>query len=242
MRVSAWNQGRCWLVLGWLCATVAGAAAPPEHPKVARTAADVPGVFLRASGQLRAKAIRPRVSGSVMEFPYDAVALLDEIDRKALAATDPKVRAIAESKVHAALTGRNIVPVKRKREQDPPAAPVLIPFEINSFVLKPEAVPLLDAVVEQLARGAAAGQRVAINGHTDTRTGSDRWNMVLSGLRALRVAYYLVTKGNIARDRLEIRGYGMNAPRFPEDTQEGIEKNRRVEFELLEAAAPDAGR
>ena len=53
--------------------------------------------------------------------------------------------------------------------------------------------------------------------------------MGLSERRAGTVADYLKAQG-ISASRVTTRGYGESAPAYPNDTDEGMAQNRRVEF------------
>jgi len=79
--------------------------------------------------------------------------------------------------------------------------------------------------------------KVEIQGHTDSR-GSHALNMALSQRRAEAVVAYLVSKG-VAPARLSAKGYGPTQPLASNDTEEGLSKNRRVEFSILESAPPE---
>jgi outer membrane protein OmpA-like peptidoglycan-associated protein len=67
-----------------------------------------------------------------------------------------------------------------------------------------------------------------IQGHTDSK-GTDNYNQDLSERRASSVSQYLRTL-DIASSRMTIKGFGENAPKYSNDTDEGRSKNRRVEF------------
>ncbi len=69
---------------------------------------------------------------------------------------------------------------------------------------------------------------IEVQGHTDPR-GSDEYNMGLSVRRATAVADYLKGQG-ISATRITTKGYGESAPAYPNDTDEGMAQNRRVEF------------
>lgn len=69
---------------------------------------------------------------------------------------------------------------------------------------------------------------IEVQGHTDSK-GSDAYNQTLSEERAGVVSNYLTGKG-IAHNRLTIRGFGENSPKYSNDTKEGQMQNRRVEF------------
>jgi len=69
-----------------------------------------------------------------------------------------------------------------------------------------------------------------ISGHTDN-VGDDAKNMVLSKERAEAVKDYLTIKG-IAASRLEVLFYGETKPIAVNDTEDGRQKNRRVEMKI----------
>jgi outer membrane protein OmpA-like peptidoglycan-associated protein len=74
--------------------------------------------------------------------------------------------------------------------------------------------------------------KIEIGGHTDSK-GSDEYNLNLSGRRAKAVVNYLIEKG-ISENRLTSKGYGKTKPIASNDTEEGQQQNRRVEFKVLE--------
>ncbi|MBK8880579.1 MAG: OmpA family protein [Haliscomenobacter sp.] len=69
---------------------------------------------------------------------------------------------------------------------------------------------------------------IEVQGHTDNK-GSEAYNQNLSEQRASRVSAYLVSKG-IAASRLTTKGLGEMLPKYANDTAEGRDNNRRVEF------------
>jgi len=73
--------------------------------------------------------------------------------------------------------------------------------------------------------------KLEISGHTDN-TGSLRINQKLSRDRAKAVVDYLVSSG-VSADMLVYKGYADSQPVAPNDTAEGRERNRRVEFKVL---------
>jgi OOP family OmpA-OmpF porin len=74
--------------------------------------------------------------------------------------------------------------------------------------------------------------RFLIAGHTDSK-GSDEYNEVLSKRRAATVKKYLVEKFGIAAHLMTPRGYGESQPIDTNETEEGRQKNRRVEVILV---------
>jgi OOP family OmpA-OmpF porin len=68
----------------------------------------------------------------------------------------------------------------------------------------------------------------AIEGHTDN-VASAAYNQKLSEKRANSVRQYIIDKFGIDGSRLTAIGYGMTKPIASNDTEEGRQKNRRVE-------------
>ncbi|MDH8701748.1 OOP family OmpA-OmpF porin [Dysgonomonadaceae bacterium PH5-43] len=99
-------------------------------------------------------------------------------------------------------------------------------FDTGKSVIKSEANPTLDKVVELL--NANSELKIKINGHTDN-TGSERLNSKLSINRAKAVEKYLVDKG-ISQDRISTEGFGYSKPISDNSTTEGRSQNRRVEI------------
>lgn len=73
--------------------------------------------------------------------------------------------------------------------------------------------------------------KIEIYGHTDN-VGSEGPNQVLSQSRAQSVLDYLSGK-EISGDRLVSRGYGEAKPIASNETEEGRQRNRRVEFTIV---------
>jgi len=106
-----------------------------------------------------------------------------------------------------------------------------VEFATNSATILPRSYPILDEVV-RLLKANPDIKRVAVQGHTDSR-GSRELNARLSQARADSVMRYLTEHG-IAASRLEAKGYGPDKPIDTNDTDEGRQRNRRVEFHILE--------
>ena len=73
--------------------------------------------------------------------------------------------------------------------------------------------------------------RIEVHGHTDNQ-GSAEFNQALSEARAKAVADYLVGQG-ISPTRLMWKGYGAAVPVDSNDTPEGRQRNRRVEYSVV---------
>lgn len=74
-----------------------------------------------------------------------------------------------------------------------------------------------------------------VSGHTDNR-GNPAGNQKLSQARADAVKAYLATKG-IAAGRMSAAGYGDKKPLADNNTPEGLQRNRRIEFGIREIKA-----
>ncbi|HHH11803.1 MAG TPA: OmpA family protein [Sorangium sp.] len=112
-------------------------------------------------------------------------------------------------------------------------------FDSGKAVIKQESYDVLNEVA-QVMKDSPDIKRVRVDGHAslerDTPT-ARALNKRLSSRRAQAVASYLQRQG-VAADRLESKGYGAEVPLESNDTAEGREKNRRVEFTIVEQDSP----
>ncbi|HZL17708.1 MAG TPA: OmpA family protein [Polyangia bacterium] len=107
-----------------------------------------------------------------------------------------------------------------------------INFRRNSADIKASSFPLLKQAISVFKSYPAL--RVEISGHTSTE-GKREFNMKLSRKRAEAVKAFLVSAG-IDESRVGTIGYGPDKPIAANDTKDGQEKNRRIEFRLLSAS------
>jgi len=107
-----------------------------------------------------------------------------------------------------------------------------IQFEYNDSKIKEVSYDLLNEIA-QVIKDNPHIKKIQIEGHASSE-GNDNYNMRLSDRRAKSVMEYLVSKGGIAADRLTAKGFGETKPIASNDTEEGREKNRRVEFNIIE--------
>jgi OmpA-OmpF porin, OOP family len=101
-------------------------------------------------------------------------------------------------------------------------------FDTNKSTLKPESHSELNRLIKYLRENPSFEIEVA--GHTDN-VGQSTVNQQLSYNRAAVVAKYLTGKG-LAKNRLQVQGYGKTKPVASNDTEKGRSQNRRVEFIL----------
>lgn len=99
-------------------------------------------------------------------------------------------------------------------------------FKTNETALLPSSYSELDMLAEYLSKNVEL--IIEINGHTDN-TGNEKKNKKLSTGRAKAVCDYLISK-NINKNRILFAGYGSSKSIASNDTEEGKQQNRRVEF------------
>jgi outer membrane protein OmpA-like peptidoglycan-associated protein len=104
-------------------------------------------------------------------------------------------------------------------------------FETGTAAIKPESDPILSEVLRVL-REHPELSLVEVQGHTDA-TGSAETNRSLSDARAHSVVDWLVAHG-VPRERLRAIGHGAERPIADNESEVGREKNRRVEFRVIE--------
>lgn len=107
-----------------------------------------------------------------------------------------------------------------------------VQFKTASAVIMKESDDLLTQVANVLGEHPEI-LRIEVQGHTDNR-GGKKYNLKLSERRAAAVVKWLVTRGSVDRSRLSSHGYGMDEPIADNDSPEGRQKNRRVQFKILE--------
>ena len=109
-----------------------------------------------------------------------------------------------------------------------------VQFSTGSAEILTESYQLLDEVANTLTNNPDI-TAVRIEGHTDD-TGSRSLNRKLSQDRADAVRTYLIDKG-IDGERLTAKGFGPDKPIGDNQTEDGREQNRRVEFNITAHAS-----
>ncbi len=110
----------------------------------------------------------------------------------------------------------------------PPTVRLPVYFEFNSTQLRPEAVALLEKVSGALSSEELSSFRFSVEGHTDS-IGSDPYNLGLSTRRAAAVTGFLTANG-VPQERLGPVGRGESDPVASNETDDGRQRNRRVEL------------
>ena len=119
--------------------------------------------------------------------------------------------------------------MKLKIVEDQPVVLRNVLFDTSSAVILESSFSELNELVGYLKRNK--DKKIDISGHTDN-VGSDAANQKLSDARAKSVMSYLVTNG-IEESRMTAIGFGEEKPVDSNDTFEGRQKNRRVEFIIV---------
>lgn len=107
-----------------------------------------------------------------------------------------------------------------------------ITFEPASATIAAEDAPQLDALAKVMAQ--CQDFRMEVAGHTDSQGGEES-NLRLSQSRAQAVLEALRER-RVLTGNLLAQGYGESRPIADNETEEGREANRRIEFVLLDAA------
>lgn len=104
-----------------------------------------------------------------------------------------------------------------------------VTFEFNSDRLTANARDILNRAADALK--GQTDLNVELAGHTDS-VGSDSYNLKLSQERADAVREFLIELG-VDPAQMKAVGYGETQPVRSNDTEEGRERNRRVEFNVI---------
>jgi VWFA-related protein len=105
----------------------------------------------------------------------------------------------------------------------------LITFDYNKATLRPDAIPIIEEIADQMERYERVW--LEVRGHTDD-IGGIEFNQRLSEERAKAVVRALIDRG-IDSVRLRARGMGMLYPLVPNTSEENRAKNRRTEFVII---------
>lgn len=108
-------------------------------------------------------------------------------------------------------------------------------FDSGKSKIRPEAYSILDKVSKVLVENVP-DLNIGIEGHTDNvpiKHSGWKSNWELSSARALSVLHFLVEEKGLEPFRVAAIGYGEFRPVAGNDTQEGRQKNRRVEVVII---------
>jgi outer membrane protein OmpA-like peptidoglycan-associated protein len=102
-------------------------------------------------------------------------------------------------------------------------------FDFDSFALRQEARDHLTNLAESLKE--YPDSEVLIVGHTDS-SGADDYNQRLSENRANAAGNHLI-RGGVVPSRVKMMGLGETEPVAENDTEAGMQQNRRVEVAIF---------
>ena len=113
-------------------------------------------------------------------------------------------------------------------------------FDPGGIVLRPSALPTLDALLETLG---PMNMPLRVEGHTDDRppTGRVESNWALSAARAAAVVEYAIATTRIPPARFSLSSFGSTRPIADNATPEGRERNRRIDL-VVDFEQPTATR
>ena len=120
-----------------------------------------------------------------------------------------------------------------------------IQFDVNKATIKPESNGLLDEIA-QVIKANPTIKKILVEGHSSAE-GDAKANLKLSDDRAKAVLAALESRG-VAKGILTAKGFGSSEPIDKGTTEDAREKNRRVEFTILDpkgggdAGAPPAAK
>ena len=106
------------------------------------------------------------------------------------------------------------------------SVPRIVYFDFDSFVVKEEFRPMLEAHAKVLS--ANRSKRMTLEGHTDERGGRE-YNLALGQKRAEAVQRALTLLG-VSDSQVEAVSYGKEKPAAQGADEASYAKNRRVEF------------
>ena len=103
-------------------------------------------------------------------------------------------------------------------------------FETDKAILLPESFKELNKLLSFLNKNPSI--KISIHGHTDNQA-SENYNLALSNARAKAAVDFLINKA-VDPERITSKGFGESLPIATNDTKDGRQQNRRVEFVILE--------
>ena len=106
-------------------------------------------------------------------------------------------------------------------------------FDLDSYTIRPEARPRLDAQVQWLQRYGSV--TIRIEGNADER-GTREYNLALGARRAESVRTYLIERG-INAGRIDTISYGKERPIAGGSSEESWARNRNAHTAIVSGAA-----
>jgi OOP family OmpA-OmpF porin len=145
---------------------------------------------------------------------------------------DQRINDSAPAQKPAATSQKCKVSKADKFEQENLTLAASIEFEFAKHFVREQYRDGLKKVADSMKENPRS--KAILKGHTDN-IGTKAYNMRLSKVRANSVKLYLVKEFGIKRARIAAFGYGFSKPVADNNTEEGRQKNRRVEIFIKEA-------
>jgi outer membrane protein OmpA-like peptidoglycan-associated protein len=120
-------------------------------------------------------------------------------------------------------------PIAKEEQEVIQAAFDNLEFATGKAIIRSTSYPSLDGLAELLKK--KSDYKLLIEGHTDN-VGQRQSNITLSKNRSTAVKTYLMKKG-VPESRLLTKWYGPDKPIDTNDTEEGRQRNRRVEMTIV---------
>jgi outer membrane protein OmpA-like peptidoglycan-associated protein len=159
----------------------------------------------------------PKTNGCPPDPDRDKDHILNEVDACPDAPGPPNKDPKKNGCPAAAVVGKQIVILEQ------------VKFATGSAAILPVSNGILNAVLDVLKQHPEI-KHLRVEGHTDN-VGAAAMNKSLSGRRAASVATWLIQHG-LDGGRLSSEGFGMERPIDSNQTPEGRQNNRRVEFHI----------
>jgi type IX secretion system PorP/SprF family membrane protein len=121
-------------------------------------------------------------------------------------------------------------PIIEKKDQEVVDMAVQnLEFETGKSIISENSKASLNIFADKLKQ--KANWNLVLDGHTDN-VGDDDANLLLSKNRVEAVKNYLISKG-ISENRIRVNYFGETKPIADNNTTDGRQKNRRVEFKIM---------
>lgn len=159
------------------------------------------------------------VSGRVVVYETDTPMSFDN----EMSITHAWVRKLIDDLKNNKVSPSKIAEMRRDFEFKP------LYFDYDKDIIKEEYKNYLIKMTEIVL--SHSDLRIKVTGHTDG-DGSDAYNIELSKRRAKAIVNFFIERG-LSEDRIEIDFKGKREPVAPNNTEEGKQKNRRVDFEFI---------
>jgi len=157
-------------------------------------------------------------AGGLSASSSDAAAAAAAAKLAAAAGSDASGAAARAAAAAAAASAASAAAVAAKER--------IVYFDFDSFVIRPDARPIIEAHGRRLR--ADAKLHVALEGHTDDRGGRE-YNLGLGQKRADAVRKALSLMG-VADSQMEAVSFGKEKPAVPGTSEAAMQENRRVEI------------